>query len=281
MTLFRSCSVLGALALSLSALAGCSADASQPESDVEASDESALTQAGRALVGAYVDDGQNVHAGTIKALVLTGEAVGQQAKFFADVDTGIRCVRAPCPAQARIEGTFSAGTRTITLRSTSPHAGAFVGRYRYTLQGGSLTLTKDGKTRSLARELSYCALATDCEAQGLVVPACVGSFSCNANQCGFSCGMVDPCEGRDLNACQADTSCQPMFGPSWCSPSGMCSKDFAYKGCASKPPAAGTKCYSSDSCAADEYCTTEDGVCNSSGMLTVCSGTCETGARQR
>jgi hypothetical protein len=34
-------------------------------------------------------------------------------------------------------------------------------------------------------------------------------------------------------------------------------------------------CYSSDDCGAGQYCTTEDGVCNSYGMLAVCAGTCE------
>ena len=39
------------------------------------------------------------------------------------------------------------------------------------------------------------------------------------------------------------------------------------------------KCMSSGSCAADEFCTTEHGVCDSTGILAVCSGTCEKGER--
>jgi hypothetical protein len=43
-------------------------------------------------------------------------------------------------------------------------------------------------------------------------------------------------------------------------------------------------CYSSDDCAADKYCTTEDGVCNSpcrpnQVCVQVCSGTCRKGER--
>lgn len=220
-----------ALTVPFACLVGCAAESSVAEDAIEG-DEAELTAAARDLVGAYVDD-----SGTIKGLVLTSEAVGQQAKFFADIDTGIRCVRAPCPSSARIEGTFTAGTKTITLRSSSPYANVITGKYRYLRQGAKLSLTKDGKSQSLAKETSYCAASDDCYRQAIIVPACMGSFSCNANACAYSCGLPPA------------------------------------------PPPSSTKCYSSESCADDEYCTTEDGVCNSSGMLAVCSGTCAKGAR--
>jgi hypothetical protein len=42
---------------------------------------------------------------------------------------------------------------------------------------------------------------------------------------------------------------------------------------------AAVTCISSGTCAAGQHCSTEDGVCNSTGMLTVCSGTCVAGAQ--
>ena len=52
----------------------------------------------------------------------------------------------------------------------------------------------------------------------------------------------------------------------------ICTADMAFKGCFTKPAAA--VCMSSGSCDAGQHCSVEDGVCNSSGMLAVCSGTC-------
>lgn len=274
-------------AVSTSIVAGCAADTSAEDAEAndENTDEADLTAAGKALVGAYVDD-----SGTFKGLVLTNDKVGQAAKFFADVDTGIRCITTPCPSAARIEGTFTAGTKTITLRSANPpaHVQHILGQYKYLKQGDKLTLTKSGKSQSLSKEISYCAEATDCYAQALIVPACMGQFACTGtNTCSFSCVQwppppMSPCKGKDLAQCQASSMCQPKWGPSHCSPDGrICTKDIVFKSCEDKPAPqpTKTKCFSSGSCAADEYCTTEDGVCNSSGMLAVCSGFCEKGDR--
>jgi hypothetical protein len=220
--------------VSAAALGGCAVDAADAEA-VEESGESELSAAGKALIGSYVDD-----TGAFKGLVLTHVKHGQRNEFWADVDTGVRCITTPCPSSERIEGTFTAGTKTITLRSTSASSFAqhLLGQYRYTKQGDKLTLFRKDFSQSLAASVSYCAEASDCWSQDLIHPMCLGGWTCSPqNTCGWKCGSfpVDP---------------DPV------------------------DPPAGAVCLSSSSCAAGEYCTTEDGVCNPYGMLAVCAGTC-------
>src|SRR5687767_11899263 len=96
-----------AAVVSASALTGCAADTTGGDASddtEETSDE--LSAAGKKLIGSYVDD-----TGAFRGLVLTSEKVGQGNKFFADVDTGIRCITTPCPSSERIEGTFTAGAK--------------------------------------------------------------------------------------------------------------------------------------------------------------------------
>jgi hypothetical protein len=209
------------------------------ESNTEAADDD-LTGAAEQLVGAY--KGEN---NPFTGLVLTGEKVGQQAKFFADVDTGIRCFRAPCPSSARIEGTWSAGSKTITLRAEIPAAGNFglaerlIGKYDYRVQGQTLSLSKDGSTYSLSKEHSYCAAPADCDRQGIITPACVGSFTCSeVSTCSWRCGApppLDRCRGKDEEQCRASSGCRVELGPSHCSEDGLiCTKDIVFKGCVEK-----------------------------------------------
>lgn len=250
------------------ALVGCAADVAEEDMVEEA--ESDLSAAGRALIGSYADD-----SGAFKGLVLTSKKVGQRNVFFADVDTGVRCIKAPCPSSERIEGTFTAGSKTITLRSTTASglADHLLGKYNYVKQGDKLTLFRKGFTQSLAKQLSYCAAPTDCESQDLIHVMCVGSWSCTAtNTCAYSCGAPAPAPSTSCYAsddCGATEYCTTEDGV--CNSSGMlavCSGT-----CEARKPAA-TACYSSEGCGPTEYCTTEDGVCNPSGMLAVCSGTC-------
>lgn len=213
------------------ALTGCAADTgSASEDDADETEASAdeLTAAGKKLIGSYIDD-----TGAFRGLVLTSEKVGQANKFFADVDTGIRCITTPCPSSERIEGTFTAGTKTITFKSTTAVNGKhLLGKYSYLLQGGSkFTLFRKDFSQSLSKEISYCAESKDCYRQDIIHPMCLGQFTCGAtNACAWKCGPPLP------------------------------------------PP--GVKCFSSATCNAGEHCSVEDGVCNSSGMLAVCSGTC-------
>ena len=221
-----------------SSLMGCAADtATDPSADDENVEETSdeLSAAGKKLIGAYKDD-----TGAFRGLVLTDEKVGGRNKFFADVDTGIRCIMAPCPSGERIEGTFTAGPKTITLYSTTASANVkhLLGRFHYLVQGSKLSLSRKDFAQSLSKEISYCAAPTDCYRQDIITPACFGSsFSCSStNACVWSCHNppLDPCKGKDQAQCLASAgTCQPVFGPSACTPDGrICTADMAFKGCA-------------------------------------------------
>ena len=176
--------------VSTGAITGCAADTDAQDADdadvEDTSDE--LNAAGKKLIGSYKDDG-----GRFTSLVLTATTVGPANKFSADVDTGIRCITTPCPSSEHIEGTFTAGSKTITLKSTTVSAISkpLLGKYSYLAQGSKLTLFRKDFSQSLEK---------------LTAPV--------------------------------------------------------------------TTCMSSQSCGAAQHCSVEDGVCNSSGMLAVCSGTC-------
>jgi hypothetical protein len=255
-------------------LPGCAVDApAADDADVEESSDE-LTAAGKALIGSYQDD-----TGAFRGLVLTTQKVGQGNKFFADVDTGIVCITTPCPSSERIEGTFTAGPKTITLRA--PTASNFskhlLGQYKYLVQGDKFSLIRKDFAQSLEKTGSDCAAPRDCNRQSLIHPMCVGGWTCataTTNTCGWKCGIPVPqsCTGLDLSACTANVACQPKFGPSACTADGrICTADMAFKGCFAKTA---TVCMSSNSCDGGQHCSVEDGVCNSSGMLAVCSGTC-------
>lgn len=273
--------ILAALSLStLVAASGCAAADVADADEMTEETEAELSKAGKALIGSYKDD-----SGAFRGLILTANKAGHANEFIAEVSTGIVCITTPCPTSEKITGTFTAGSKTINFKSTtaSPYVQHLLGRYKYLVQGAKLSLYR-GKTfsQSLEKVDNYCSEASDCYAQDIIHPECWGSgFSCSAqNTCEWSCSPTPPppppppppCVGRTLEQCNG--LCQPIFGPSACTPDGrICTADMAYKGCA-KAPAPPVTCMSSASCAAGEHCSTEDGVCNPTGMLAVCSGTC-------
>ncbi len=167
------------------AIPACAAeDASSPASAPEAD----LTAAAKRLVGAYQGEG-SARPPYFEGLVLQSDG-----SFFADVDTGIRCVRAPCPSHVRLEGRFSATKNVLTLNPTpGQERTSYHGVYKFDAIDGlrsTLTLTReDGWTANFAKESSYCREATDCGRQSLIVPACVGAFDCEANRCAYQCGV--------------------------------------------------------------------------------------------
>lgn len=180
------------------AVPGCVADASDPREDGEsegivASQDELTTSAAR-LVGAFHGAGGAARPPTFEGIVFQ-----QSGDFFADVDTGLRCVRAPCPSHVRLVGRFRATRNHVRL---SPRAGespqSFHGLYRYTLANDKLTLSRAGApwsawANTLDKELSYCAQPTDCEAQSLIHPMCAGSWTCGGERsCGWSCGVPVP-----------------------------------------------------------------------------------------
>jgi hypothetical protein len=185
--------VLGSLFL---VVPGCAADASSDPADDEeaAATEDELNATASKLVGAFHGDG-NVHPPTFEGLIFQSGGT-----FLADVDTGIRCVRAPCPSHVRFSGKFSA-TKNYLRLSPAPGKTAeqYHGRYRYNLSGTKLSLSRadlgPGWSQSFAKEASYCREASDCGSQGLIHPMCLGQWTCGdnaSNACAYKCGMPVP-----------------------------------------------------------------------------------------
>jgi hypothetical protein len=195
-----------------------------PACEVEdpSSSEENLTAAGKKLIGAYQSTGStSANPPSFLALVLTSEAVSSNAnRFFADVDTGIRCVTEPCPSTARIEGRFTAGSKTITLTAEGDNAADFealMGKYDYKKTKDGLKLTRKGTTHSFGLVDSYCAPDTvtdDCDAQNLITPSCLGSWSCSAeNTCGWDCGTLpSECDGFAGIQCDIGMTCRHPDG---------------------------------------------------------------------
>lgn len=189
------------VALGCSALAapGCAADA-DPIDDADAEEvetsQDELNANAKKLVGAYQHAGGAMRPPTFEGLVLSADGT-----FFADVDTGIRCITTPCPSHARLEGKFTA-TKSylrLTAKSSGGEGASFYGRYKYTAKtNGDLALSRAGQNWSgwsndLSKENSYCGQPTDCNAQNLIHPMCVGGWTCGGttgNSCGWKCGVV-------------------------------------------------------------------------------------------
>ncbi len=175
---------------------GCAADTSQDEAGTEeaAATQDELTSSAQKLVGAFQGTSP-VHPPTFQGLVFA-----QDGTFFADLDTGIRCITTPCPSGAHLEGRYTATKSYVRLTAKAGAPAAdFYGRYRYTLTGKKLTLTSSTLGASWSNKLdkapSYCAQPSDCGSQGIIHPQCVGSWTCgvsSANECGYRCGIVLP-----------------------------------------------------------------------------------------
>lgn len=181
---------LTGLSLVAAFAAGCvgAPDAAIDDGD-EVSAEEVRSTSWERLVGAWEGT-----SGPFTGLVFTATPQGSGHHFFADVDTGIRCITTPCPSGARLDGSFTAGPLTITIRHPdrpSPEAAPFYGRYYYQLQGDTLTLSRSGRVYARLRKVvSYCnGDADDCGEQRLIVPRCLGRMTCTEeNRCRYVCG---------------------------------------------------------------------------------------------
>lgn len=101
------------------------------------------------LVGAY----QGGTSAAARPPTFDGLVLNADGSFFADVDTGIRCIVAPCPSGEHIEGTFTAGAKTLSLSSTtaSQHSQHLLGTYTYLVQGAKLSLSRTDFAQSLEK----------------------------------------------------------------------------------------------------------------------------------
>lgn len=119
-------------------LPGCAVDSSQDDGDTEeaAASQDELTSNAQRLVGSF-HGGSSVHPPTFESLVFAKDGT-----FTADLDTGIRCITAPCPSAAHLEGRYTATKTSLHLyvKAGAP-ASSFYGRYHYTLVGTKLSLT--------------------------------------------------------------------------------------------------------------------------------------------
>jgi hypothetical protein len=125
--------------LATGALAGCAAeaDSAAPQGDVESEDDLSVA----ALAGRYAAEG-GARAPTFLSLELRADKT-----FYADVDSGIRCVRAPCPSGGAIWGTYTAGTKYLTLRADAgAEPSEYYGRYGISRTATGLALTRSGGT---------------------------------------------------------------------------------------------------------------------------------------
>ncbi len=172
----------------LLAVGGCAADTSQDNGEQQASEEE-LTASASKLVGAYQDAAGSVRPPTFRGLVFKSDGT-----FFADIDTGIRCVRAPCPSEQKISGKYTATKNYVHLnQGVGAEASSFYGRYSYSLTTKKLSLSRSdwsGWTNTMSPEISYCVETKDCDGQGIIHPMCVGHFDCASNTCGYKCGIA-------------------------------------------------------------------------------------------
>lgn len=215
-------------ALSSGCLGG--GDVAPDEAEV-ATDE--LSVAGWApLTGAWVGT-----TGAFQGLVITRSVEGQGRHFFADVDTGIRCITTPCPSQAHLEGRVTAGTRNITLRHPdrpSAESARFYGTYAYTINGTTLTLAQNGRiVARLRKATSYCSDADQCAEQGLITPRCLGYFACESSACRYRCGQPP----------------RPTCAATLCAPGTICVEGDEGAQCISA--CAAVRCTSGTTCVAD------------------------------
>ncbi len=188
------------LALAAAMVPGCAADVG--EEDEGAAEEANTTQDelnanAQKIVGAFTYESSS-RSPSFMALVFK-----QDGTFFADVDTGLRCVRAPCPSIQRVSGRFSVTANYISLLAATPGGATttYHGRYKYSLAIGretgvqKITLTRAGQTwtgwtNTVNKVGSYCTAAADCNGQAIMHPMCVGSFTCTPqNTCGYKCGV--------------------------------------------------------------------------------------------
>jgi hypothetical protein len=118
----------------LGGLQGCASEAlSEADAEEQGATEADLTANAARLVGSFEFEAGNVppRFNTLK--------FNADGTYYADIDTGIRCVTTPCRAGAQIFGRYSATATYLTLRADTGSDTGFTGRYKYALAIGRET----------------------------------------------------------------------------------------------------------------------------------------------
>jgi hypothetical protein len=138
------------VASAFAGLPGCAVDSSPDAADTEeaAASQDELTSNAQRLVGSF-QGGSSAHPPTFQSL-----AFAKDGTFSADLDTGIRCITAPCPSAEHLQGRYTATKTSLHLyvKAGAP-ASAFYGRYHYTLIGTKLSLTSTTLGAAWSNEL--------------------------------------------------------------------------------------------------------------------------------
>lgn len=179
------------VAAALATLAGCAADPNTSDNAATSNDDFSVSIL--KLSGAYRVSDDNAASGAgIKGIVFNSDG-----HFFADIDTGVRCIKAPCDgANARLSGSYKISGHSVTLSPVANAINEYYGRYDVTVgDDGMVTFSHAGEgvapaTAKLEPASSYCAAAVDCGSQDLVHPMCApGGWTCSAvSACSFKCG---------------------------------------------------------------------------------------------
>jgi hypothetical protein len=239
---------------------GCIGGGDDVADEADVSTDALSLTGWESLAGAWVGA-----SGPFQGLVITRTVQGQGRHFFADADTGVRCITTPCASQAHLEGRVTAGTRNLTLRHPdrpSADAAPFYGTYAYTLNGATLTLAQGGRiVARLRKATSYCSDADQCAEQRLVTPRCLGRFECESNACRYRCGVA-PQPTCATTRCAAGTICvEGDAGPRCitacatvrCTASTVCVADASGARCVPR-----TCANTETACAAGEVCVDGD-----------------------
>lgn len=271
---------LGGFAVFSALMMGCGAspDASLDPTEGESADESRASTWER-FVGSWEGS-----SGPFHAVVFTRTPDGRGHHYFGDVDTGIRCVRAPCPSSARVEGNFTANASagTLTLNPATAHPGtvlAYDGVFQFRLVGSStLVLSRSGReVARLTRVVSYCTEADDCAEQNLITPRCLGYATCgDNNRCGYRCGQPPRptcatltcapgtfCTTNDAGDAYCLTRCATVR----CTATTHCVADAAGTRC--EPNATGPRCGTTTCAAGMVCCNPLRNICTAPGMFCI------------
>lgn len=142
-------------------LVGCGASTGESFETEESADELAVS----ALQGDWVGD-----SGKVLSISFTSEApppvpaATRTSKVFrATFDTGVRCITTPCPSSFSASGLYTSTSTAVTLSSYDKPASEFIpflGTYKYTVKGSTLTMTKsDGTITGTLHKVVKCGTA--------------------------------------------------------------------------------------------------------------------------